>query len=270
MPNYKNLIVGEGDEPIDDILFNESNWRIHPKEQQDALAGVFEEVGTAQRIIINLRTSPEWGESQNVKTLVDGHARVLIFKRHEEVTIPSLYIDATPNEEAIILSTFDPIGAMAATDKQKLEDVLNTVESDNDQMKDLIDAIARKEGLDMAKLGDEKYTRNVNAPIYTPKGEKPNISELSDDTKTLALIAEIDASELPENEKEFLRLAACRHTVFDYRNIAEYYAQSDPPMQKLMEDSALIIIDFGRAIELGYVKLSEDVAEQYRKDYPHD
>ena len=38
-------------------------------------------------------------------------------------------------------------------------------------------------------------------------------------------------------------------------------------MQELMEDSALVIIDFNKAIELGYVKLSEEIASQYLDEY---
>jgi hypothetical protein len=33
-----------------------------------------------------------------------------------------------------------------------------------------------------------------------------------------------------------------------------------------MEDSALIIIDFNKAIEAGFVKLTERVAEQFKQD----
>ena len=38
-------------------------------------------------------------------------------------------------------------------------------------------------------------------------------------------------------------------------------------MQELMENSALVIIDFDKAIELGYVKLSKEISEQYIEDY---
>ena len=81
--------------------------------------------------------------------------------------------------------------------------------------------------------------------------------------------AEIEATELPEDEKEFLRIAARRHTVLNFKRIAEYYAHSSEEVQNLMENSALVIIDFDKAIELGYVKLSEEIAAQYKKDYPN-
>jgi hypothetical protein len=44
---------------------------------------------------------------------------------------------------------------------------------------------------------------------------------------------------------------------FNYKNVAEYYAHSEKEVQELMEDSALVIIDYNKAIELGFVKLFE-------------
>jgi hypothetical protein len=114
----------------------------------------------------------------------------------------------------------------------------------------------------------EEYSRNIKAPIYEPKGTKPDVRELCDETRTKELLRDIDAADLPEDEKQFLRIAARRHTVLNYKRIAEYYAHAEAEVQKLMEDSALVIIDFGRAIELGYVRLSEETAHQYEKDYP--
>lgn len=134
MGRFKNMIVGHADEPIDDILFNPNNWRIHTKEQEEALEGVYEEVGTVQRVIINLRTSPEWGESQNVKTLVDGHERVKLFAKNGETTIPALYVDLNPQEELIILGTLDPLGAMAATDREKWKELREQIETENERL----------------------------------------------------------------------------------------------------------------------------------------
>jgi hypothetical protein len=52
-----------------------------------------------------------------------------------------------------------------------------------------------------------------------------------------------------------------RHLVFDYRNIAEYYAKASIPAQRLMEKSALVIIDYEDAIANGYVKVSKRLRE---------
>ena len=116
---------------------------------------------------------------------------------------------------------------------------------------------------------DETYSREVKSPAYEMTGEKPAISALFDDSKTKQLIADIDANgSIPEADKSFLRVAAQRHTVLRFDRIAEYYAHADEELQSLMEDSALVIIDFNKAIELGYVKLSEEIAQLYGEDYP--
>jgi hypothetical protein len=110
----------------------------------------------------------------------------------------------------------------------------------------------------------ELYTKKIDSPIYEPKGEKPELEELFDTTKADSLVAEIEAADIPEEEKEFLRIAARRHVVFNYEKIAEYYAHASKPTQVLMENSALVIIDFQKAIEHGFVVLSEKIAEAYR------
>ena len=132
-----------------------------------------------------------------------------------------------------------------------------------------LDAANLKELLNSEGDLDNNYSRKIEAPIYTPKGDKPAIADLYDQKRAQELTAEIDAADLPEDEKQFLRIAANRHTVINFKRVAEYYAHSPAHVQRLMEDSALVIIDFKRAIELGYVKLSEEIAAQYLKDYPN-
>lgn len=114
---------------------------------------------------------------------------------------------------------------------------------------------------------DETYTKKIEAPIYKPRERKPHILELCDRKKMQQLLLDIDNSNVSDEEKDFLKLASQRHLVFNYESIADYYAQADKEMQKLMEDSALVIIDFEKAIELGYVKLCQEVKEQYLTEY---
>lgn len=103
------------------------------------------------------------------------------------------------------------------------------------------------------------YSSKTGALIYKPTERMPFLGELCDDLKYKRLLRQIDASSVSEQEKSFLRLAASRHIVFHYAKIADYYANASADMQRLMENSALVIIDFDRAIELGYVKLSENI-----------
>lgn len=114
---------------------------------------------------------------------------------------------------------------------------------------------------------EKKYTTKIESPIYEPKNQKPHILELYDNQKTKRLIREIDQSSLPIEEKMFLVDAARRHTIFNYERIADYYANASPEMQSLMEKSALVIIDFEKAIEHGYVKMCDDIRNQYLEEY---
>jgi hypothetical protein len=123
-------------------------------------------------------------------------------------------------------------------------------------------------GREFAPNQDEKkYSSKIEAPIYEPKNAKPHLIELVDKTKTHRLIREIDNSSLSYEEKTFLIDAAKRHNVFNYENIADYYAHSSPEMQHLMERSGLVIIDFEKAIEYGYVKLCNEIKKQYLEEY---
>jgi hypothetical protein len=113
----------------------------------------------------------------------------------------------------------------------------------------------------------EKYTGKIETPKYEPTGEKPKINKLYDTEKVDKIIDKIKSLKLNKTEEAFLIYAAYRHTVFNYKNIAEYYIHSDKVIQELMEDSALVIIDFEKAIEGGYIALNEKITSQYIEDY---
>ena len=63
-----------------------------------------------------------------------------------------------------------------------------------------------------------------------------------------------------------MRVAATRHIVFNYSAIAEFYAHSDKNVQELMEQSALVIIDFDDAIKNGFVKFTNDIKDMFLHD----
>ena len=117
---------------------------------------------------------------------------------------------------------------------------------------------------------EEKYSTKIESPIYEPKNKKPHVLELCDKSKTHKLLRKIDSSNLPTDEKQFLMDAARRHNVFDYQKIADYYAHSSKEMQELMEESALVIIDFEKAISNNYVSLCEEIRNQYLQEYPEE
>lgn len=124
------------------------NWRTHPKEQQDALLAVLEEVGVVQTVMVNKRSDPSWGRNQNVETLVDGHARItLALRKGDETPVPFHYVDLNPAEEALVLATLDPLGAMATSDKGKLDELLREVSTGSEALQEMLAELAAENGI---------------------------------------------------------------------------------------------------------------------------
>lgn len=122
-----------------------------------------------------------------------------------------------------------------------------------------------KELFDINDIKEQKevYTSKIKAPTYTPKNKRPYLMELYNDIKTQRLINDINSSNLNDDEKQFLIKASHRHTVFNYSRIADYYSHSSKEFQLLAEKSALVIIDFEKAIENGFAQLNEKIKNIY-------
>lgn len=117
---------------------------------------------------------------------------------------------------------------------------------------------------------EEIYTAKIKAPIYEKTGKCPALAELICTNKQAELTADIEAADLPHHVREFLLAAASRHTVFHYRRIAEYYCHASPLVQGLMERSALVIIDFDKAVEGGFVFMTQEMAALANSECAHD
>lgn len=104
----------------------------------------------------------------------------------------------------------------------------------------------------------EVYTQKITTPVYEPHGERPEVAQLYDTAKTDELIAAVTSDPtLPDDVRAFLIAAAQRHTVFHFKRIAEFYAHASPSLQRLMEASALVIIDYNDALANGFVRVSK-------------
>ncbi len=165
---------------------------------------------------------------------------------------------ATEADEWAHLIADNRIAELADADRAMLRDLAEELDTGDFDM-DLtgFDANGLEELMTAAPPEDSTYTNKIVAPVYEPKGERPPIADLIDRSKTEELVAGIEAAKLPNEVAEFLRFAAERHTKFHFRNIAEFYCHADKPTQDLMEKSALIIIDFNKAIENGFVHLTK-------------
>ena len=115
-------------------------------------------------------------------------------------------------------------------------------------------------------IEENNYTAKINIPQYQIKGLQPNILDLINQTKYYELKTKIQQSNVTDEEKRFLYMSATRHLQFNYSLIAEYYAHATKEMQELMEQSALVIIDFEDAIKNGYTQLLDRFKEIEEKD----
>jgi len=120
-------------------------------------------------------------------------------------------------------------------------------------------------GFDELKFdNDSKYTRKIKTPVYQPREGQGDLYSCYDETKYKQLVQRINNSNVSEEQKHFLRLAATRFIEFNYENIADYYAIADKDMQDLIERLALVIIDFDKAIEYGIVQLDDRMKKLYQ------
>lgn len=218
------------------------NAKKHPKQQVEQIANSIKEFGFTQPVLIDKHNC-----------VVAGHGRVLGAKKAGLKQVPTICLeDLTPEQ----------IKAYRLADNKLNESAWDTalLMQSLDEISDIDMSLF---GFDLGKAIEEeqnKYTAKTNIPQYEVKGEKPTITELVDTSKTKELQSKIKQADIPEEIKQFLKLASYRHLCFDYSKIAEFYAQSDKEVQELIEDSALVIIDFDDAIAKGYVQLSDQVA----------
>lgn len=134
---WHNRVVGHGEEAPDQLAANPRNWRIHPRPQADALAGVLDEVGWVGDVLVNRTTG----------FVVDGHLRVSLALQRDEPTIPVRYVELTEAEEALVLATFDPISAIAATDRDQLDALLRDVSTGEAAVQSMLAEMAEREGV---------------------------------------------------------------------------------------------------------------------------
>lgn len=230
----------------EDLIPYENNPRKNDNAV-DAVANSIKEFGFLVPIVVN---------KDNV--IVAGHTRLKAAKKLGLFTVPVVLADGLTEEQINAFRLADnKTGELASWDLEKLEKELGLV-GDFDMSDFGFEAL---EELEEQENRENPYSKGVKIPQYEPSGADVGLDECFDDTKTNELIKEIDASNVPEEYKRFLRMAAYRHTVFNYKNIAELYAKAEPEVQRLMEASALVIIDINDAIANGWVKMSKTIQE---------
>jgi hypothetical protein len=239
--------------PTDTLIPYARNTRTHSEAQVAQIAGSIREFGFTNPVLI---------DGQN--GIIAGHGRVLAAQKLKLGMVPCIRLShLTDTQRRAYIIADNKLALNAGWDEELL----------GLELADL-----REDGFDLELTGfdgagieaflnppepavSSEYTHKVDAPVYEPKGEKPQISELADQSRAEELRAKVKQSNLPDEIKSFLIFAAGRHIVFDYGKIAEFYCHADKQTQDLMEDSALVIIDFKKALQLGYVKLKQEILD---------
>ena len=244
-------------------MFFANNSRLHDKEQIEQIAASIKEFGFNNPVLLD-----------GINGIIAGHGRVMAaqYLRIEEVpTIELSHLTEEQKSAYVIADNKIALNAkwdneILALELKKLEENgfnVSVTGFNGSEVSDLLDLLDDAKSKEMLE-----YTKKIDTPIYEPKGEKPDLSMLVDELKTNSLIADIEKNtRISDEEKEFLKLAAYRHLVFDYQEIAEYYSHASKPMQELMENSALVIIDFQKAIQQGYVVMSQKIDDIYADAY---
>ena len=244
---------------VEDLIPYVNNSRKHSDEQVAQIAASIKEFGWTNPILVD-------GE----KGIIAGHGRLMAARKLKMSEVPVIELThLTETQKKALIIADNKLALNAEWDNELLTIELNELLADGFALDilgfnqfDLDQIFMSEEEL----KEDNPYTTNINTPSYEPVGEKPSLDELYDDEKAMDLITTIQVSKLSNEEKQFLMSAASRHIVFNYEKIANFYAHSSKECQQLMEDSALVIIDFNKAIENGFVKLTNEINEMFDID----
>lgn len=196
--------------------------------------------------------------------IIAGHTRLEASKKLGLKEVPCIIADDLTDEQVKAFRLADnKVSEIAEWDFDLLAEELKNI---ND-----LDMTDFGFDLDFEEFEEEKqdntYTNKINIPQYQITGEKPKIQELVEYEKSDKFIDKIKKLNLSDDEKDFLIKASTRHYTFNYSKIAEYYAHSNKEMQEIMEELALVIIDYEDAIKNGYTLLSKEINKMSEEDY---
>jgi hypothetical protein len=245
-----------------DLMPYAANSRTHSADQVAQIALSIMEFGFVNPVLID-----EHG------MIIAGHGRVLAAEELQLESVPCRRIShLTEQQKRAYVIADNQLALNAGWDEETLQAELQALQDDGFDL--------GLTGFDESELGtllgvdqdaaENPYTSGVEIPPYEVRGDQPVVTELYDSKKCDRLLQAINDADMPAPVQEFLRAAAFRHVRFNYERIADFYAHADAATQELMEQSALVIIDFDRALQDGYVRLSEKVSEIYQAGQADD
>ena len=239
---------------VDEIIPYADNAKLHPERQIEQIRSSILEFGFNDPIAI---------DENNV--VIEGNGRLMAIKDLGFKEVDCIRIEGlTEDQKRAYILVHNQLTMNTGFDIDILNRELEKIKGIDMKQFDFELNIDFDTDID---TGDgTKYTQKVDVPQYEPTGERPDIWELVDTAKADSFLEEINESKVSPEEKEFLIKATRRLYEFNYKKIAEYYAQASPEMQELMEHLALVIIDFDNAIAYGYAQLSAALEEMRAED----
>ena len=232
---------------IENVIPYENNPRIND-DAVEKVANSIREFGWQQPIVV---------DKHNV--IIVGHTRLKAAQMLGEKQVPVVFADLSDELAKSYRLADNKTGELARWDFEVLEQELSGILDVDMSEFGFLQEDGEVEQND--EENENPYTTEVNIPQYEPTGEYVDITDLVDIAKSTELIERIKNSSVSKQEKQFLVQAAYRHNIFNYKKIAEYYANASEDMQELMEDSALVIIDVNDAIAKGYATLRDEIEE---------
>jgi len=221
---------------ISELIPAEYNPRQMTEKQAKDLEKSIKKFGLVDPIIVN-------SHPDRCNIVIGGHQRLKIAQKlgFDEVPVYFIELDEEMERELNIRLNKNSgewdLDLLANFDKDFLIDV----------------GFGDKELSNIFGLGDNMYAKKIVPPVYKPSAIIPNISELYESNTCNEFIDRIDKMQIDQELKEFLKYSAYRLVGFNYDKIADYYSNADKEVQNIMEDLALVVIDFNKAIENNYV-----------------
>lgn len=240
--------------PLSSLLVYARNARTHSAEQVSQIVASMREYGWTNPVLTD-----EKGE------VIAGHGRLLAAEQLSIDEVPTITLSGLSEQQKKAYRLADnklSLNAGWDTELLKLEfaDLLDSefdISLTGFSLEEIDDLLHEPD----VPENEEPYTAKIDTPVYEPSDVVPEITELYDQGKTAELKSRIEAAGLPAEVETFLMCAAERHTVFHFNRIADYYASADAELQELFEESALVIIDYEKAIEHGFVHLTKQMVE---------
>lgn len=240
--------------PIAEVAHDPANARKHSPRNIEAIKASLARFGQQKPIVLDSSNVVRAGNGTLEAARELGWTEIAVVR--SELQGSEMTAFAIADNRTAELAEWDE-DVLAATLQSLEHDDLpaSDVGFDPDELREVLEAWQGSG--DGSGDADNPYTFKIESPTYEPTGECPALGDLVDKEKTDRLLAQIDEADVPEDARAFLRLAALRHLRFSYKDIAEFYCHAEPEVQRLMEASALVIVDFESAIENGYVRVCE-------------